>query len=153
MPCNKPEITKNGESFVSLLNSFPIKKPATQSLARTERTCNHTITFHLDFVHPLQDIQGCHKSLTKFPELSAWWLPDLKNSRFVGFPDGTDGFSDIRKCGIAGYSPLSVPSIVLCLLLSCFTFHLGFVHPLQDVALHQCLPLSSVYCFPVSPFT
>ena len=33
-----------------------------------------------------------------------------------------------------------------------FTFHflLGFVHPLQDVALHQCLPLSSVCCFPVS---
>ena len=26
--------------------------------------------------------------------------------------------------------------------------HLGFVHPLQDVALHQCLPLSSVCCFP-----
>ena len=25
---------------------------------------------------------------------------------------------------------------------------LGFVHPLQDVALHQCLPLSSVCCFP-----
>ena len=40
-------------------------------------------------------------------------------------------------------------SIVFCLLLSCFTFHLGFVHPLQDVALHQCLPLSSVCCFPV----
>ena len=30
-----------------------------------------------------------------------------------------------------------------------FAFHLGFVRPLQDVALHQCLPLSSVYCFPV----
>ena len=40
-------------------------------------------------------------------------------------------------------------SIVFCLLLSCLTFHLGFVHPLQDVALHQCLPLSSVCCFPV----
>ena len=26
--------------------------------------------------------------------------------------------------------------------------HLGFVHPLQDVALHQCLPLSSVCCCP-----
>ena len=25
---------------------------------------------------------------------------------------------------------------------------LDFVHPLQDVALHQCLPLSSVCCFP-----
>ena len=34
--------------------------------------------------------------------------------------------------------------------LSPLTFHLGFVHPLQDVALHQCLPLSSVCCFPVS---
>ena len=32
---------------------------------------------------------------------------------------------------------------------SCFTFHLGFVHPLQDAALHRCLPLSSVSCFPV----
>ena len=29
----------------------------------------------------------------------------------------------------------------------------SFVHPMQDVALHQCLPLSSVCCFPVSPFT
>ena len=28
------------------------------------------------------------------------------------------------------------------------SFHLGFVHPLQDVALHQCLPSSSVCCFP-----
>ena len=26
--------------------------------------------------------------------------------------------------------------------------HLGFVHPLQGVALHQCLPSSSVCCFP-----
>ena len=26
--------------------------------------------------------------------------------------------------------------------------HLGFVHPLQDVDLHQCLPSSSVCCFP-----
>ena len=26
--------------------------------------------------------------------------------------------------------------------------HLGFVHPLQDAALHQCLPSSSVCCFP-----
>ena len=38
-------------------------------------------------------------------------------------------------------------SIAFCLLLSCFTFHLGFVHPLQDVALLQCLPLSSVWFF------
>ena len=30
-----------------------------------------------------------------------------------------------------------------------FTCHLGFVYPLQDVALHQCLPLSSACCFPV----
>ena len=28
-----------------------------------------------------------------------------------------------------------------------FTFHQGFVHPLQNVALHQCHPLSSVCCF------
>ena len=32
-----------------------------------------------------------------------------------------------------------------------FTFHLGFVHPLQDVALRQCRPLSSVSCFHLSP--
>ena len=29
-----------------------------------------------------------------------------------------------------------------------FTFHQGFVHPLQDVVLHRWLPLSSVCCFP-----
>ena len=29
-----------------------------------------------------------------------------------------------------------------------FRLRLGFVHPLQDVALHQCLPLSSVCCLP-----
>ena len=44
----------------------------------------------------------------------------------------------------AGCSPPSMSSIVPCLSLSCFTFHLGFVRPLQDVALHQCLPLSFV---------
>ena len=33
--------------------------------------------------------------------------------------------------------------------ISPFTFHLGFVYPLQDVAHHQCLPLFSVCCFPV----
>ena len=55
-----------------------------------------------------------------------------------------------RLCqSTAGCSPLSMFSIVLCLLLSCFTFHLGFVNPLQDVALCQCFPLSSVCCFPV----
>ena len=49
----------------------------------------------------------------------------------------------------ASCSPASMPSIVSCLLLSCFTFHLGFIHPLHHVALHQCLPLSPVCCFPV----
>ena len=33
--------------------------------------------------------------------------------------------------------------------LNLFIFHLGFVHPLQDVALHQCLPSSSICCFPI----
>ena len=51
----------------------------------------------------------------------------------------------------AGCSPPSMSSIVVCLLLSYFTFHLGSAHPLQDVALHQCLPLSPVCCFPISP--
>ena len=33
-------------------------------------------------------------------------------------------------------------------ILLSLVFCLDFVHPLQDVALHQCLPLSSVCCFP-----
>ena len=33
--------------------------------------------------------------------------------------------------------------------ISSFTFHLGFVHPSLDAALHQCLPLSTFCCFPV----
>ena len=36
--------------------------------------------------------------------------------------------------------------VSLCLFI--FILHLDFVHPVQDVALHQCLPLSSVCCFP-----
>ena len=51
-----------------------------------------------------------------------------------------------RLCSFtAGCSPTSMSTTVFCLLLSCFTFtfHLGFVHSLQDVALHQCFPLSS----------
>ena len=36
--------------------------------------------------------------------------------------------------------------------LTFHTFHLGFVHPPQDVAHHQCLPLSSVaFLFQVVP--
>ena len=34
-------------------------------------------------------------------------------------------------------------------IISPFIFHLGFVHPLLGVALHQCPPLPSVCCFPV----
>ena len=37
-----------------------------------------------------------------------------------------------------------------CRVFHSFTFHLRFVHPLEDVALHQCLPLSSVCCSPVA---
>ena len=40
--------------------------------------------------------------------------------------------------------------ILLIEFAEAFTFHLGFVHPLQDVVLHHCLSLSSVCCFPVS---
>ena len=37
----------------------------------------------------------------------------------------------------------------LCrILFYLISSHLGFVHPLQDVSLHQCLPSSSVCCFP-----
>ena len=57
-----------------------------------------------------------------------------------------------RLCpSTAGCSPPSMSSIVICLLLSRFTFHLGFVHPLQDVALHQCI--SIVFCLLLSRFT
>ena len=38
------------------------------------------------------------------------------------------------------------PTLCWCLILH--HLHLGFVHPLQDVALHQCLPSSSICCFP-----
>ena len=47
-------------------------------------------------------------------------------------------------------------SIVFCLFLSCFTFHLGFVHPLQDIAppsmssIVVCLLLSCSWWFPPS---
>ena len=37
---------------------------------------------------------------------------------------------------------------VLVFILFLISSHLGFVHPLQDVALHQCLPSSSVCCLP-----
>ena len=64
-------------------------------------------------------------------------------------PFSLSSSSSSRLCpSTAGCSPPSMSSIVFCLLLSCFTFHLGFVHPLQDAALHQCLPSSSVCCFP-----
>ena len=91
-------------------------------------------TCHLGFVHPLQDV-ALHQCL---PLSSVAFLFQLSP----------------RLCpSTTGCSPPSVSSIVFCLLLSCFTFHLGCVRPPQDVALHQCLPLSSVCCFPVSPFT
>ena len=92
--------------------------------------------------------------------LLAQWLrrPPRERQTLVRFPLSPwisfQVESSSRFCpSTAGCSRPSVSSIVVCLLLSCFTFHLGFVHPLQDVALHQCLPLSSVCCFPVSPFT
>ena len=51
------------------------------------------------------------------------------------------------------------PSLINCCTIDWFqvtylyhyfliSSHLGFVHPLQDVALHQCLPSSSVCCLP-----
>ena len=93
-------------------------------------------TFHLGFVHPLQGID---------PSINAFHCPLYVAFLFHLSP---------RLCpSTAGCSPPPMSSIVLCLLLSCFTFHLGFVHQLQDVALHQCLPLSSGCCFPVSPLT
>ena len=90
------------------------------------------------------------------PVIKAHFVADFLNTNTRKLPKTYDLGSHIspRLCpSTAGCSPPSMLSIVLCLLLSCFTFHLGFVHPLQDVALHQCLPLSSVCCFPVSCFT
>ena len=46
-------------------------------------------------------------------------------------------------CSFGSILYLQIRFIILHLHL-----HLGFVHPLQDVALHQCLPPSSVCCFP-----
>ena len=43
---------------------------------------------------------------------------------------------------LLSYSVFTTP------LMSHLRLRLGFVHPLQDVALQQCLPLSSVCCFP-----
>ena len=41
----------------------------------------------------------------------------------------------------------------VCVPFCSFAFRLGFVHPLQDVALHQCLPclLSVAFLFHLSP--
>ena len=52
-----------------------------------------------------------------------------------------------------GFFFQSSPTSDFTLNFHTFHFYLGFGHPLQDVALHQCLPLSSLCCFPVSPFT
>ena len=54
------------------------------------------------------------------------------NRTFIGGPSAT----------FLGY----VIKILVCSLgrLPAVICHLGFVHPLQDVALHQCLPSSSV---------
>ena len=38
--------------------------------------------------------------------------------------------------------------IMVMMIIIVISSHLGFVHPLQDVALHQCLPSSSVCCLP-----
>ena len=125
-------------------------------------------TFYQDFVHLLQDValhQCLPLSSVAFlfhfsPRLcpstagcSPPSMPSIVLCLFLTFPPFTLHLSPRLCPSTAGCSPPSMPSIVFCLLLSCFTFHLGFVHPLQDVALHQCLPLSSVCCFPVSPFT
>ena len=60
---------------------------------------------------------------------------------------------DLRPCGgqcsVSNLSKrLSSSWLLLWLLNLHLHLHLGFVHPLQDVALHQCLPSSSVCCFP-----
>ena len=48
---------------------------------------------------------------------------------------------------IASYKALTAFFFVASYLLR-LRLRLGFAHPLQDVALHQCLPLSSVCCLP-----
>ena len=80
-------------------------------------------TFHQGFVHPLHDV-AFHQCLLLFSCFTFHLSPRLCPST--------------ARC-----SPPSMPSIVFCFLVSHFTFHQGFVHPLQDVAFHQCLLLSS----------
>ena len=46
------------------------------------------------------------------------------------------------------YGKETAGPVVYCMLSYLISSHLGFVHPLQDVALHQCLPSSSVCCLP-----
>ena len=53
-------------------------------------------------------------------------------------------FSNLPRRGGPGADEIGSPPAFLL-----FTFRQGFVHPLQDVALHQCLPMSSVCRFPV----
>ena len=44
---------------------------------------------------------------------------------------------------------LSAVRVCVCqITLLIYRLRLGYVHPLHDVALHQCLPLSSVCCLP-----
>ena len=53
--------------------------------------------------------------------------------------------------GLLGQGPPFSPRLVVSLNgldTSALRLRLRFVHPLQDVALHQCLPLSSVCCLP-----
>ena len=101
---------------------------------------------------------------TGWPGINILWLGDVESLICSFFLSVAAQLSeqiypwDTPACCWGVKQPVSKqPSPVLLLLvstsllppLSPFTFHLGFVHPLQDVTLNQCLPLPSVCCFPV----
>ena len=116
-------------------------------------------TFHLGFVHPLQDVALYpmssivlsaaflfHLSPRLCPSTVGCIPPSMSSIVLCCFP--VSPFTRLCQSTAGCILHQCLPLSSVC-LLSCFTFHLGFVHPLQDVSLHQCLPLSSVCCFRV----
>ena len=118
-------------------------------------------TFHQGFVHPLQDVSlyqylslpsVCCFSVSPFTKALSTHCRMYRSINTFHCPLSVAFLFHLspRLCpSTAGCIVLSIPFIVLCLLPSCFTFHQGFVHPLQDVSLHQYLSLPSVCCFSV----
>ena len=90
-------------------------------------------TFHLGFVH-----LACLMLCFHLSHLSPWLCPS--------------GLSHVVLSPFIPFTLALSIWLVSCCAFTFHTFHLGVVHPLQDVARHQCLPSSSVCCFPVPSF-